>query len=190
MNESTSIFAKGTPTTSNIKLGTEGAPNSREASQEKCLLVQSQWERIVSQGETETYFSMSSTPLKCRVNETSASHEESFGKIQIATESEGSYLDDAGTEEVLIQLQFEANQDQKAVVHAIYYASGDVETARKFLKGLNPEEMWTAEEDKSIKSLSSTLPHNIESAMRAGGLNSLSKHRSVNDIAARLQYLV
>ncbi|KAG3035336.1 hypothetical protein PC121_g848 [Phytophthora cactorum] len=104
--------------------------------------------------------------------------------VQRATESE--------TDEIICRLQLEANQQMTAVVHALYYCSGDADMARTFLKGASPLGMWSPEDDLLLVNL--VVEENIDrsavdAAVARGDFASMQVPRDTNAILDRVQFL-
>nr|CCA26600.1 conserved hypothetical protein [Albugo laibachii Nc14] len=87
------------------------------------------------------------------------------------------------------QIQFESKQTINAVIHALFYANGDIAMARDFLKGGGHKGMWTSEEDKLLlRKYREATPEMIAIARENGDLATISK--SAQAISLRIEYLL
>ncbi|KAI9994871.1 hypothetical protein PInf_011709 [Phytophthora infestans] len=104
--------------------------------------------------------------------------------VQRATEEQ--------TDEIICLLQLETHQQMPAVVHALYYCSGDVDMARKLLNGASPSGVWTPEDDLLLVDL--MVDENIgrsavDAAVARGGFMSMQVPRDTDAILERVQFL-
>ena len=99
---------------------------------------------------------------------------------------------DEEADHIICQLQFDTHQDMQAVVHAIYYCSGDPVMARSFLKGAMPLDMWSAEDDLLLTNLVAEDVVSrvaVDSAVTRGDFASMRVPRDTDAIMKRVQFL-
>ncbi|GMF39569.1 unnamed protein product [Phytophthora fragariaefolia] len=98
---------------------------------------------------------------------------------------------DEETDDIICQLQVDTHQDMSAVVHALYYCSGDVSMARAFLKGASPPGMWSLEDDLLVVRLAeeNITPTAINAAVVRGDFRSMQVVRDTETILKRVQFL-
>ncbi|CAI5718454.1 unnamed protein product [Hyaloperonospora brassicae] len=99
---------------------------------------------------------------------------------------------DEEADHIICQLQFDTHQDMPAVIHAIYYCSGDVDMARSFLKGTMPSGMWSAEDDLLVTNLVAEDVVNriaVDAAVTRGDFASMRAHRDTDAIVKRVEFL-
>uniref|UniRef100_A0AAV1VDH8 BRCT domain-containing protein n=1 Tax=Peronospora matthiolae TaxID=2874970 RepID=A0AAV1VDH8_9STRA len=99
---------------------------------------------------------------------------------------------DEEADHIICQLQFDTHQDIQAVVHAIYYCSGDPDMARSFLKGAMPLGMWSAEDDLLLTNLVAEDVLSrvaVDTAVTRGDFASMRVPRDTDAIMKRVQFL-
>lgn len=97
-------------------------------------------------------------------------------------------------EKLISRIQLETGQHNDAVVHALYFSSGNVDAAISFLRGSSSPTFWDADDDIVLQSWArehETLPSAviISAAMEKGAFAALSTARSVDAISKRLKFL-
>lgn len=93
---------------------------------------------------------------------------------------------------LICQIQFATNQDVNAIVHALFYASGDVGVATAFLEGENPRDVWSHHDDVVLEPLvcAATDEHAVEDAFARGAFARMRVERSPAQIWTRIRYLL
>lgn len=96
-------------------------------------------------------------------------------------------------DELTCQLQFQTNQELNAVVHALYYSSGDVELALRFLRGTSvSEDFWSLEDDLLLGDdlvSDATDARKVADARRQGAFAAMRVQRTTAQILTRIRYL-
>ncbi|GMF21806.1 unnamed protein product [Phytophthora lilii] len=99
---------------------------------------------------------------------------------------------DDETDEIVCQLQLDTQQGMAAVVHALYYCSGDVEMAKTFLKGGSPADMWSPDDDLLLASLvaeESADRRAVDVAVARGDFAAMQVPRDTDAILKRVEFL-
>lgn len=96
--------------------------------------------------------------------------------------------------ELACQLQFQTDQELNAVVHALYYSSGDVELAHRFLGGGSvTEDFWSLEDDLLLDDdlvSDATDARKVMEARRQGAFDAMRVQRTTAQILTRIRYLL
>lgn len=97
-------------------------------------------------------------------------------------------------EKLISRIQLETGQRNDAVVHALFFTSGNVDAAVSFLRGSSSPTFWNADDDLVLQSWArehETLPSTvlISAAMEKEAFAALSAPRSVDAISKRLKFL-
>ncbi|KAG1685981.1 hypothetical protein DVH05_007582 [Phytophthora capsici] len=115
-------------------------------------------------------------------HEEDANSEPLHPEVREATEEE--------IDAIVCRLQLETNQDLPAVVHALYYFSGDVEKAKQFLKGASPSDIWCPEDDLLLGNLMTEGKlSGVDEALASGAFASLQKPHDSAAILKRVKFL-
>ncbi|RLN31654.1 hypothetical protein BBJ28_00004605 [Nothophytophthora sp. Chile5] len=93
---------------------------------------------------------------------------------------------------IICQLQLETNQDMPSVVHALFYSSGDAETARAFLKGASPTGIWSPGDDLLLVNLMAEGVDRsaVDEAVARGDFAAMRVPRDTEEIVARIRFLL
>lgn len=79
--------------------------------------------------------------------------------------------------------------DTLSSCHALYYASGDIDTAIQFLRGRPSRHIWLEEEDKMLHGFGDYSQMDIRDAIASGKLALLARQHSAEEIHRRIQFL-
>lgn len=97
-------------------------------------------------------------------------------------------------DELTCQLQFQTNQELNAIVHALYYSSGDVDVALRFLCGASVSgDFWSLEDDLLLGDDlvdEATDDRKVVEARRLGAFERMRVQRTTAQILTRIRYLL
>ncbi|KAK1945406.1 hypothetical protein P3T76_002454 [Phytophthora citrophthora] len=93
---------------------------------------------------------------------------------------------------ILCQLQLDTHQDLESVLHALYYFSGDVEKAKRFLRRVSPPDIWCSEDDLLLTNLlteDKTDLSSVGESLASGNFVSLQEPRDLAALLKRVNFL-
>ncbi|DAZ94716.1 TPA: hypothetical protein N0F65_012669 [Lagenidium giganteum] len=98
-------------------------------------------------------------------------------------------MSETESEQAIARLQFASSQDPDAVIHALFYSSGDVDVAAAFFRGEMPVGMWSAEEDRLLQPFLKSSLEELRLAQRRGAFDGLRTPRPFTQVVRRVQFL-
>lgn len=97
------------------------------------------------------------------------------------------------TKHIIYRLQLETSHEMAAVIHALFYCSGDADVARSFLMGVSPSAMWSPKDDRLLSNLlereDGCSLSAVEEALSRDDFASMLVPRSADAILSRLRFL-